>query len=179
MSKSKTPIVNGAFLALNEPRIAPGGDEDSAKYQITVVLDSDDKFWKKLDKEIKAAAVAKWGKMPPKAVLPVKDGDDTDYDEFAGCNTVSIASKRRPQLVDENVQPIMSMDDIGSGDLFRVSYQVYCWEFAPLNRRGISLSLSNVMWVGEGQERWDGGSNAASDFADFAEEDGDADDLLG
>jgi hypothetical protein len=178
MSKSLTPVVNGAFLALSEPRIAPGGDEDSAKYQVTIVLDADAPWWKKLDKEIKACAVAKWGKMPPKAVLPVKDGDDTDYPEFAGCNTVSCASKRRPEVVDSSVDPVLDLDSIGSGDEFRVSYQVYAWEFAPLNRKGVSLSLSNVMWVGEGEERWDGGSKAASDFADFDEEDGEADDLL-
>ena len=180
MSKTKmvTPIVNGAFLALATPRIAPNGDEDSAKYQITVVLDSDDKFWTKLDKAIKACAVAKWGKMPPKAVLPVKDGDDTEYPEFAGCNTVSVASKRRPEVVDSAADPIMDLSGIGSGDLFRVSLVPYAWEFAPLNRKGISLSLSNVMWCGEGEERWDGGSKAADDFADYVEEDGDADDLL-
>ena len=179
MSKFVTPIVNGAFLALSEPRIAPGGEEDSAKYQITVVLDSDDKFWKKLQKQIKACAVAKWGKVPPKCVLPIKDGDDTDYPEFGGCNTVSMASKRRPEIVDSSNQPIVGAADIGSGDLFRVSYSVYAWEFPPLNRKGVSVSLSNVRWEGEGDERWDGGSKAADDFADFAEESGEADDLLG
>ena len=179
MSKLVTPVVNGAFLALKDPRIAPGGDEDSAKYQITVVLDSDDKFWTKLDKLIKKTAVDKWGKMPPKAVLPVKDGDDTEYPEFYGCNTVTVASKRRPEVVEQGtLDPIMDYSVMGSGDLFRVSLVAYAWEFAPLNRKGVSLSLSNVMWCGEGDERWDGGSKAADDFADYADEDGDADDLL-
>ncbi len=178
MSKELTPIVNGAFLALSEPRIAPGGDEDSAKYGVTVVLDADDKFWIKLQKKIDAAAIAKWGKIPPKCVMPIKDGDDTEYPEFAGCNTVSVASKRRPEIVDANVQPMMSLNGIGSGDLFRISYNVYCWEYGGI-KKGVSLGLSNVMWISEGEERWDGGSKAASDFADFAEEDGDAEDLLG
>ena len=178
MSKMNTPIVNGAFLALAEPRIAPGGDEDSAKYQITLVLDSDDSWWNDLDKAIKATAVAKWGKMPPKAVLPVKCGDDTDYEEFFGSNTVTVASKRRPQVVDRNRQVMADLDDIGSGDRFIVSLQPYAWEFAPLNRKGVSLSLSNVMWVGVGEERWDGGSSAESDFADTVVEDGESDSLL-
>jgi len=178
MSKMVTPIVNGAFLALAEARIAPGGDEDSAKYQITLVLDSDDSWWDELDAAIKAAAVAKWGKMPPKAVLPVKSGDDTEYEEFYGSNTVTVASKRRPQIVDKNRKPVLDMDDIGSGDRFIVSLTPYAWEFAPLNRKGVSLSLSNVMWIGEGEERWDGGSSAESDFAETVVEDGESDSLL-
>jgi hypothetical protein len=178
MSKMITPIVNGAFLALAEARIAPGGDEDSAKYQLTIVLPSEHEWWGTLDKAIKETATAKWGKVPAKAVLPVKCGDDTDYEEFAGNNTVTVASKRRPQVVDKNRKPILDFDDIGSGDRFIVSLQPYAWEFPPLNRKGVSLSLSNVMWVGEGETRWDGGSSAESDFADTVVEEGESDSLL-
>lgn len=179
MSKMVTPKIRGAFLALKEARIAPGGDEDSAKFQVTAVLDADHPWWAELNKEIKACAVAKWGKVPPKCVLPVKSGDDTEYEEFYGCNTVSLATKRRPQVVDGRKQPVIDLDDIGSGDYFRCSIAVYAWEFPPLNRKGVSVSLSNVMWLGEGPERWDGGSSADSDFADIEEEEGEADDLLG
>jgi hypothetical protein len=178
MSKIVTPVVNGAFLALSEARIAPGGDEDSAKFQITVVLDTEDKFWKKLQKAIEQTAKDKWGKLDKKLVLPIKEGDDTDYPEFAGCKTVTVASKRRPEVVESGtLDPIMDYSKMGSGDLFRVSLVPYAWEFPPLNRKGVSLSLSNVMWCGEGDERWDGGSKAADDFADYADDDDD-DDLL-
>jgi len=179
MSKSVTPKIRGAFLALKDARIAPGGDEDSAKFQVTAVLPQDHPWWKQLQKEIEATAVAKWGKVPPKCVMPVKDGDDTEYAEFQGNNTVSLSSKRRPEVVDKMKQPVIDLDELGSGEFFRCSYTTYAWEFPALSRKGVSLSLSNVMHLGPGPERWDGGSSADSDFADVEEEEGESDDLLG
>ena len=180
MSKMVTPKVQGAFLNLKDAKIAPGGDEDSAKFGLTIVLPQDDAWWKELNAKIKEVAKEKFGKIPAKCVLPVKDGDDTDYPEFEGMFTANVASKRRPEIVGRNRKPIIDIDDIGSGDYFRVSLVPYAWTFSDqgLTRRGVSLSLSNVMWVGESGERWDGSTSADSDFADIEEEDGDADDLL-
>lgn len=182
MSKLVTPVVQGAFLALQEPKIPPGGDEGDAKFSVTVVLDKDHAWWGKLQNTIKKTAEEKWGKVPAKMINPVKDGDDNDYPEFDGMYTVDVRTKRRPEVIDKaTMAPIIKLSDISSGDYMRVSFQVYAWEFSDkgLNRKGVGLSLSNVMWVEATDEPWDGSTSASSDFAEFAEEEGEADDLLG
>jgi hypothetical protein len=173
-----TPVFRGSFVHLLKPHLMRGEtDEDKARYQITIVLPSKDAFWKKVQAEIQAAGKEKFGKIPKKFKKPVKKGDESEYEEFAGCYTLQASTKRKPDLCDAGLQPIMDPDEIYSGAYFRASIRAYAWDH-PTGGKGVSFALDNVMKIKDG-DPLSGAGTAAGDFADFAEEsDGDGDDLL-
>jgi hypothetical protein len=165
MAKLVTPEFRGSYVFLTEPRSMPGAEGGKPKYQITVVLPKNHAFWADLDLQVNKAAVDKWGKVPPRLKTPVKDGDDSERSEFAGSNTVQATSLNRPGIVDTNLSPILSADEIYSGAYYRISYHCYAWEH-PTGGKGVSLAVDNVMKVKDG-EAFSGKSSAESDFAEF------------
>ena len=165
MSKMISPEFRGSFVSLIEPRSMPGAEGGKPKYQITVVLPKSDEFWTRLAKQIEDAAVAKWGKVPPRLKSPIKDGDEMERSEFDGMNTVQATSLNRPGVVDAVLNPIMSADEIYSGAYYRISYRCYAWEH-PTGGKGVSVSVDNVMKVRDG-EPFSGRTTAESDFASF------------
>jgi hypothetical protein len=181
MSKIVTPEFRGSFVHLLEPhaiKVASGEKQPEARYQITIPIPKSSPFWKKLDALIDDTAKAKWGKIPPKLKTPKKDGDDGDGEgnvrpEFAGTWSIQATSKNKPGIVDANLQPVMSADEIYSGAWYRCSIRAYAWDH-PTGGKGVSVALDNVMKVKD-DEAFSGRTNAASDFADFAAKD----DLLG
>lgn len=172
MSKLVTPPFRGSFVHLFEPSLPKGAeDESKAKYQITAALDADDPFVAKLEKLIEDTAKAKFG---PKVVFGHKKGqlrspikDDSEYAEHEGKVTFQMSTRRRPEVVDSSMQPIISADEVYSGAWYRASFTAYAWDH-PTGGKGVSLSLSNVLKVKD-DEAFDGRTSADSDFADFAE----------
>ena len=192
MSKTlttKTPF-RGSFLALVNPSLPQGEtDPSKARYQLTIVLPKTDPFWKEAAAAIKATATEKWGKVPAKFKNPIKDGDeivDDDgelkYPEFKGCFTLQAATKRRPGIVNAQLQPITDPDELYSGAYYRATMGTFAWDH-PTGGKGVSFNLNNVQKVRDG-EPLDGSTSADKDFAGFAEEEAEeggqsADDLLG
>ena len=92
----------------------------------------------------------------------VRPSDGTAYSkECKGHWVVSVASNEKPEIVDENLQPMM--DKINSGDYGRVSLNAYY--FSGKNK-GVTFGLNNVMFLERG-ERIDGRTDAATDFGTF------------
>lgn len=177
--KMITPAFRGSFAALARAvNIKGESDPDKAKFQITVVLDKKNPFWKKVAGVVKATATEKFGKIPSKLKRPVKDGDESDYPEFAGCYTLQASSQRKPDAVDKALQPIMSADELYSGAWYRASIRPFAWDH-PTGGKGVSFALDNIMKIKD-DDPLSGSGTAAGDFADFAEEEeSDAEDLLG
>lgn len=180
MSKLITPEFRGSFVNLTKPHMMPGEtDEDKARYQLTVVLSKDAPFWKQVEAQIKAAAKEKWGQIPKGLKKPVKDGDSArleDYEEFNDSFTIQVSTKRKPDVCDAALNPIMSADELYSGAWYRASIRAYAWQH-PTGGKGVSFALDNVMKVRD-DDAFGGSGSAKSDFADFAEETGDAEGLL-
>lgn len=174
MSKLITPEFRGSFVHILQPhalKVAPGEKQPEARYQVTIPIAKGDAFWAKFDALVDETAKAKWGKIPAKLKTPKKDGDDEDSDgnaraEFAGRWSIQASSKNKPGIVDANLQPIMSADEIYSGAWYRASIRCYAWEH-PTGGKGVSVALDNVMKVKD-DEAFSGRTTAGSDFADFA-----------
>ena len=198
MSESKklitrTPFI-GSFVSLAEPSLPHGEtDETKLKYQITIALAKDDPFWKEVGAEIKATAAEKWSKIPANLKRPVRDGDanlDDDgelkYPEHEGCYTLQASSKRKPDVADAALRPILEADELYSGAYYRAAVRAYAWTHAT-GGKGVSFSLETVQKVKDGEPLGGGGGKAEDDFATFKEEGGEtgeldtsaADDLLG
>jgi hypothetical protein len=166
MEKLITPEFRGSFVYLVEPHSMPGAPEGAkAKYSITIVLPKDSDFWDELEEQIDATAKNKWGKVPPRLKVPVKDGDDMEREEFANMKTVQATSVKKPGVVNADLKPIIEADEIYSGAWYRASVRCFAWDH-PTGGKGVSVALDNVMKVKDG-EAFSGRSDAAHDFSDF------------
>lgn len=147
------------------------GDDESAKYSVSIIIDKEDK--KTIDK-IKAAVEAakqegkgKWGgKIPKNLKLPLRDGDtDREDDEaYAGKLFFNASSKYKPEVIDRYKQPITDPDELYSGCYAYVSINFYPYDFN--GSKGVAAGLNNIMKVAEG-ERLGGRLSAEEDFADI------------
>jgi hypothetical protein len=167
MSKLVTPEFRGSFVHILEPHAIKGVENAQPRYQITIPVKKSDPFWKKVEALIEETAKEKWGKIPPKMKKPIKDGDDEGRPEFVGCYSIQASSKNKPGIVDSSLQPIMDADEIYSGAWYRASIRAYAWSH-PTGGNGVSIALDNVQKVRD-DTPFSGRTDAASDFADFAE----------
>lgn len=175
MSKLITPEFRGSFVALAAPRGIKGDANSTPKYQLTIALPKDDPFWKEARALAEAAGVAKLGKIPPKFKWPIKDGDESGYDNLEGMFMAGASSVRRPGIVDAQLKPIVDGDELYSGAWYRASIRSYAWAH-PTGGKGASFALDNVMKVRD-DDAFDGSVGAETDFADFASK-SDSDSLL-
>lgn len=168
--------VRLSFVYLVEPRKPMNGVGD-AKYSTTILLPKSDTAGKAaLDAAINAAIQLgtsdKWGGVrPAKPALPVYDGDgvrpsgELFGDECKGhwVFTASAQLSRKPEIVDAQLQPIMSASDVYSGMYANVSVRFY--PYFTAGKKGIGCGLNNVMKVRDGEPLTAAPASAADDFA--------------
>jgi len=169
----KTPAFRGSFVQLMKPR-AYGDNEP--KYAITVVLPKENPFWKLLRKAVEEVAIDKFEKVPKGFKSPIRDGDDTEYEDWKGCYFAKLQSDVRVPVVevrDGTIEPVDAdefADKVYSGAWFKATFRPYSWHYpGPPATKGVSLQLDNVLSVqppkGETAEPFSGRSSAADDFA--------------
>lgn len=102
-------------------------------------------------KEAARAAIAeKWGdKKPANLRSPFRDGSEKDLDGYADCIFVTVSSKQKPGVVDENVQPILDPNTIYAGCYVRASVRAYAYE--KNGNRGVAFGLQNIQKMRDGQ----------------------------
>ena len=184
-TKSLTKIISAkaeparfSYAHVFEPKAINDGDE---KYSVSILIDKTHKSTlSRIAKAIKAAIAEgeeKHGKKWSKGSnfkLPLRDGDEErDEDEaYEGMYFLNANSKRKPQIVDAELNPITDEDDFYSGCYGRFSVN-----FFPYNsngNKGVGVGLNNIQKLKDG-ERLSGSSSA---FDDFDDEDEDEDDDL-
>ena len=164
MTNETTAVVQNVRLSYvnvfkpysNNPDLPP-------KYSTTVLLPKSDLNSKqRLDAAIQAAAQKglneKWnGVMPPVVANPIHDGDGVRQDgtpfadECKGCwvFTVSANADRQPQIVDQNVQPILNQSEIYSGVYANVAINVF--PYMHTGKKGVGFGLTHIQKVRDGE----------------------------
>lgn len=155
---SKTKVVTGtvrlSYANVWEPKSINGGTE---KYSVSLIIPkSDKKTIAAINAAVDAAieeGIAKFGgKKPNKAAikLPLRDGDtERDDEAYADSYFVNANSLTPPQIVDQNVNPIMNRSEIYSGVYARVSINFYA--FNSNGNKGVACGLGNIQKVRDGQ----------------------------
>lgn len=202
MSKVTTPVFRTSYVTVFEPRKAPGSDKP--KYSLTALFTDEPEVLgdaatladmkalavqvalEKFGDNDKTKAAIKSGKIK----MPFLKNDEGKYpDEFTTVMRFNCDERFPPQVVDRlrgpdgKPMPITDSAEFYSG----------CWAIATVRafaydtngNKGVSFALGNLMKILD-DERLDGRSSAASDFADFAEgaggtdaaADGDLSDML-
>ncbi len=177
---NKTKVVTSKQARLSyfhgfEPVSINGGP---AKYSTAVLIPKSDKativaIEQAIDAAIEEGIAKFGGKKPNKATikLPLRDGDIERDDEayqnhyFINCNSTT-----PPQIVDQNVQPILERSQVYSGCYARVSINFYA--FNSNGNKGVAAGLGNIQFVRDG-EPLGGKTSAMDDFStiDDAEDD--------
>lgn len=176
MTKVVTGKVRFSYLHVFEPSAIEEGQEK--KYSVSLIIPKSDKATiAKLTKAVEAAKEAgkmklagTGGKIPANLKTPLRDGDaeKPDDEAYAGSVFLNANCKTKPGVVDKNLNPVMSQDDVYSGCYGRASVTFYA--FNTSGNKGIACGLNNIMKLEDG-ESLGGRSAAESDFAEFAEDD--------
>lgn len=176
-NNSKTKVVTGtvrlSYANVWEPKSINGGAE---KYSVSVIIPkSDKKTIAAINAAVDAAieeGLAKFGgKKPNKAAikLPLRDGDtERDDEAYADSYFVNANSQTPPQIVDQNVNPIMNRSEVYSGVYARVSLTFYA--FNSNGNKGIACGLGNIQKVRDGQPLGNR-STAEDDFGVIEDDD--------
>lgn len=176
-NNSKTKVVTGtvrlSYANVWEPKSINGGAE---KYSVSLIIPkSDKKTIAAINAAVDAAieeGLAKFGgKKPNKAAikLPLRDGDtERDDEAYANSYFVNANSQTPPQIVDQNVNPIMNRSEIYSGVYARVSINFYA--FNSNGNKGVACGLGNIQKVRDGQPLGNR-STAEDDFSAIEDED--------
>lgn len=172
-----TGEVRLSYVNVFNPRPSQSGGDP--KYSVTILLPKSDIATKQaIDAEIQrvlaeAAATTFGGQTPVSPAIPVYDGDGVrpsgePFGEECRCHWVFTASSQiKPEVVDANVQPILSQSQVYSGCYGRVSIRFFAYNKA--GKKGVGCGLGNVQKLRDG-EPLGGGTTAKQDFGAIAQQ---------
>ena len=124
-----------------------------------------------LKKAAEAAVIEKWGtdktKWPKPLKTPFRDQAEREKDgalppgHEAGAIFMNLKSKQKPQVVDQNVQPILDTAEVYAGCIAKASVNAYAYD--QKGNRGVAFGLGNIQKVRDG-DPLGGRTRAQDDF---------------
>lgn len=161
MSKIVLKEVRLSFPSLWETEKYNG--EDTGKFTATFLVPKDDPQAKKLKGLITEVAQDKFGKPIPKTVkFCLVDGDEKEYDGYAGMWAIKASTKRRPVVIDRDKTPIVEADDKVYAGCY-VNASIDFWAMDNKFGKRILANLNGIQFASEG-DSFGGGGNAMDDF---------------
>lgn len=159
--------VRFSYPHVFQPHSSEEGKEK--KYSISLLIAKKDKALVKRLKdaidEVKKDPDSSrvWGgKIPANLKTPLRDGDLEREDEaYKDHFFMNCSSKRRPGIVDENLNKIISEDDFKAGDYGRANINIYAYNWN--GTKGIAVGLNNLQKLEDG-ESLAGGRTAEEAF---------------
>lgn len=151
----------------------PSTTFDGGKYSLVALIEKSDT--QTLDKiqqtleYVKTKSAAKWGgSVPVNCKMPIHDGDVEKPDNpiFRNCYYITAKSKQPPQIVDQNVEPILNQSDFYAGCYGNVSVVFYGYNVG--GNKGIASLLGNIQKVKDGPGL-NGHVSASEEFKPLAE----------
>lgn len=161
--KVKLQNVRLSFPSLFRKAVFNG---EETKYEATLLIDKEtqDELYQKLKSGIaeKIKTDLKGAKLPADK-LCLKDGDEIDYDGYAGHWSVKASNNKRPMVIDKDKTPLTQDDDrIYAGCYVNVILEL--WAMDNQWGKRINANLLGVQFAKDGQPFADGVSASADDF---------------
>jgi hypothetical protein len=161
-NKVMTPEFRLSFPSLFEPTSFEGGEP---KYRATMIFDKKQDLTA-LKKLAQDALEERWPdpkKRPKNLKWPFRDGDEEREGLEGYDNTifVSTTSNKKPGVVDQNVQDIVTPEDIYAGCYARAT--VTAFSFDKSVNKGVAFGLQNLQKLRDG-DTFSGKASAANDF---------------
>lgn len=175
-TRLKTPKFRACFVTVFEPRGMDDDPDGKKSYSVTMLFDKNTDLGP-LKRAVEAAIQKKWGnKRPANLRLPFRDAGEKagEYEGFKkGMTFVTARTYDKPQVVDQDVNPITDRKEFYSG--------CYAWAtvvagaYEARGNKGVAFYLNNVQKVADG-EPLGGFSRAEDDFKPVARDDDDEED---
>ena len=176
MSKIKLNNVRLSFPSLFQKATFEGKE---TKFEATLLLDK--KQHAETITEIQAAIkLAIKEKLAGAKVgadkLCMKDGDESDYEGYAGTMSLKAANAKRPLVIDRDKTPLAESDNRPYSGCY-VNCIIELWAQNNAYGKRINANLLAVQFYKDGQPFGDAGANASvNDFDAFDDE---SDDIFG
>lgn len=171
--KHKLHNVRLSFPSLFRKAVFEGQE---TKYEATLLLDKEqhaeviDAIKKDVQGRIKNDL--KGAKIGADRIC-LKDGDDFDYDGYAGHYSIKASNNKRPMVIDRDKSPLTEDDDRVYAGCY-VNAIVELWVQNNGYGKRINANLLGVQFYKEGEPFGDGNSGAsANDFDAFDDDDDD------
>lgn len=172
-----TPRGGTAYVYLTKAQPAMEAGKEP-QFSVTFLWNKGDPKLKKLQAAIEAVATEKWGKkaveMLKKGQLrnPLRDGEEKedakDAEMYEGKVFLKAVSTEKPEVVDADLEPIMSSSDVYSGCIGRSDVWLYPYDKA--GNKGVGVILNSFQKLDDGERR--SGRRAASDAFGDDDDDG-------
>lgn len=148
--KVVTPEFRVSFPSVFKARAF--GDQEP-KFSVTMLFDKNADLGK-LKQAMKNAAVEKWGpdekKWPKNLRKPLRNGDEkADVKGYKGKLFLVASSKQAPDVVDQNLDPIIEESRFYAGCYARAELLAFAYDTA--GNRGISFALQNLQKTRDGE----------------------------
>lgn len=150
------------------------------KYEGTFLIDkaSQSKLISQIEKIIKdkVATDLKGAKLAADK-LCLRDGDDVEYDGYAGHMSLKASNKKRPLVIGKDKSPLTEDDNVIYGGCY-VNAIVELWAQNNEYGKRINANLLGVQFVRDGEPFGSAGESVGIDeFDDLSDADGDDDDF--
>ena len=171
------PNTRWSYANVWEPKSINGS---KPKYSVSLIISkSDTETVNKIKGAIQAAYEEGQAKLKgtsksvPKLEAiktPLRDGDieRPDDETYKGAYFINANAAQAPEIVDADLNPVLSRSEVYSGVYGRASISLYA--FNSNGNRGIACGLNNLQLIRAG-EPLGGRASAASDFATEAVDD--------
>jgi hypothetical protein len=142
------------------------GGQDTGKFGATFLIDKKDPQAKEIKAIIKKVAEEEFGSPLPKGITNcLKDGDEKEYEGYAGNFSIKGTTKRRPILVDEHKTPIAEEDGrLYPGCFVNASLSV--WAMNNSFGKKVLAALNGIQFAGPG-DAFGAVNDALDDFDDI------------
>lgn len=173
-----TQPVRLSYVHLLTPKSQTNDDGSPAdpSYSVMLVIPKTDTATISAIKNAQKAALADGvsrGKFPGGAPKvwhdTLRDGDvEGETPELEGHMFMNVSAKRKPGVVDKNVQPILDETEVYSGMWARVD--IGAFPYNAKGKKGVSFGLNHVQKIRD-DERLDGTTSAEDVFEAWVDED--------
>lgn len=181
MSETKVKTGKVRFSYAHVFKAYAHEEGQDAKFSVSLIIPKRDKAAiERIEAAVKAAiregsskfspkiqAAIKGSKsLPSSFKLPLRDGDEEreDNEEYADSYFINCSSKRKPGIVDENLEDLFDETEFYSGCYGRASVNFYAFNVS--GNQGIACGLNNLQKLEDGENLGGGSVSAADDFGD-------------
>ncbi len=172
MAKIKLNNVRLSFPSLFQRASFQG---DSGKFEATFLLNKEDHapIIKEIHAAIKSgiASNLKGAKIPADK-LCFKDGDDFEYDGYAGAMSFKASNNKRPMVIDKDKSPLAEDDGKPYAGCY-VNAVVELWFQNNNYGKRVNANLLGVQFLKDGEPFGGDGSSASNDDFDAFDDDDD------
>ncbi|WP_278852000.1 DUF2815 family protein [Parasutterella excrementihominis] len=173
-----TAINISGRLSFEHIFVPDSSNGSAPAYSATVLLPKGDAQIQKIREEIQRVATEKWKDKAPGLLkslfatekLCLRDGDNKEYDGYAGMMYVTSRNKARPTVVDRRCNPVTEADGLVYSGCY-VNARIELWAQDNANGKRVNAKLLGIQFVRDGDAFGAGSAPARpTDFPDLGDD---------